>query len=426
MRTPLWTIRPSAGDGELSEDLLWLGDILWSVPQEGRASCESTRASPGRIYDRFLVIPGLREPRLVVPVASNRAAAAAWRQGSNATGRHIRLAKALIGAGFRIGLTQHLLRHRIDVRVPECSSATDLAGLFVEERLREVLGRRDLHVAVNIGRLRMNRKPVIQVLTNTGEVVAYAKLGWNTLTRRLVRNEATVLGGSTSTIARTFDVPSLIFAGQWRGMELLVTSPISPAPGFSGRRTLTLPIAATNEVASIAGLENKTLGESSFFMALRERGALLEGVRAEALTEILGRLIQRYGGSTIAFGSWHGDWAPWNMAWRGDRLFVWDWERSHQHVPLGFDAFHFFFQVARRLRGEGVGAAANEALAHVSTLRQTVSVSRGSEELLLTLYLLTLFFRYEEATGLRARPADDISSALLTEAAARVGLVGPR
>jgi hypothetical protein len=424
MSTPRWTIRRPAGRGEPSDELLWLRDILWGVPQDGRASRRRTPASVRRIHDRFLVIPSLAQPRLVVPLASNRAAAAAWRQGNNATRRHVRFGKALLGVGFRVGLAQQLLRHRITIRVPSCLSAAELAGLVVEEQLREVLGRRDLHMAVNIGRLRMNRKPVMQVLTNTGEVVAYAKLGWDTLTRRLVGNEAAVLGRWLSAHARAFDVPSLIFAGQWRGMELLVTSPVSHTAGFSGRRDLTLPIAATNEVASIAGLERRTLSESSFFLALHERAASLEGSRGEALTEALERIAQRYGASTLAFGSWHGDWTPWNMAWHGDRLFVWDWERGHRHVPVGFDAFHFFFQVARRLRGEGVGAAATESLARVSTLRRAVNISPGSEELLLTLYLLTLFLRYEEATGLRARPADDISSALLAEATARVGLAG--
>jgi hypothetical protein len=419
------TSRPTAGGG-LSDDLLWLGAILWSVTQEGAASRDRAHASPGRVHDRFVVVPGLSRPRLLVPLASNRAAAAAWRQGNNATTRRVRLAKAVLGAGFRFGLAQQVLRHRIHVRVPECPSGTDLAGLLVEERLRQVLGRAELHVAVNIGTLRINRKPVMQVLTDTGEVVAYAKLGWDALTRGLVRNEAARLGHWVKTNASSFDVPSLIFAGQWRGMELLVTSPVSRAAGFSGRRDLTLPLAETNDVANLAGLEYTALTESSFFTALCERTAGLEGTRAEALTQVLGRLADRYGASTLAFGSWHGDWTPWNMAWHRGRLFVWDWERSHQHVPVGFDAMHYLFQVARTMRREGVGPAADASLAHVSTLARALNISRGSEELILMLYLLTLFLRYEESSGFGTRGAKDISWALLTEAAARVDRRRPR
>jgi hypothetical protein len=401
--------------GGPSEELLWLGAILWSVTHDRHRA----HVSAGRVHDRFVVVPGFGRPRLLVPLASNRAAAAAWRQGNNATSHRVRLAKAVLGAGFRFGLAQQVLRQRIRVRVPECPPGTDLARLLVGERLREVLGRRDLHVAVNIGTVRINRKPVMQVLTDTGEVVAYAKLGWDALTRGLVSNEAAILGRWSRTNASTFDVPSLIFAGQWRGMELLVTSPVSRAPGFSGRRDLKLPIAETNAVANLAGLEHTTLTESAYFTALRDRAAGLEGTRAEVLAQILGTLAERWGASPLAFGAWHGDWAPWNMAWHRGRLFVWDWERSHQHVPVGFDALHYFFQVART-RGAGVGAAAETSLAHVSTFARALDVARGSEELLLTLYLLTLVLRYEEGGGLRARGAKDISWALLAEAAARV------
>jgi hypothetical protein len=420
MRTELWTTLdlPEAGRAP-SDVLLWLGDILWGGRQDEETSRDRSRPSARRIYERFLVIPDSRRPRLLVPLASNRAAAAAWRQGNNATTRRIRLAKALLGVGFRVGLAQQLLRDRLEVRVPEYALPTDLAGLLVEERLREVLGRRDLHVAVNVGTPRMNRKPLIQVLTDTGEVVAYAKLGWDDLTRRLVRNEVRVLGQSIAN-ARSFDVPSLLFAGQWRGMELLVSSPVSHVAGFAGRRDLNLPVTATNEVAGLTGIERKTLSESSFFTGLCERAAMLAGSRAKAIADVLGSLAQRYEASTLTFGSWHGDWAPWNMAWHEGRLFVWDWERSHQHVPVGFDALHFSFQVARRVRGKGVDAAANESLVHISSHSEALNVSRGSEELLLTLYLLTLLLRYEEASGLGARAADDISSGLLEEASARV------
>ena len=196
--------------------------------------------------------------------------------------------------------------------------------------------------------------------------------------------------------------------------------------GFSGRRDLSLPIPETNDVANLAGLEHWTLTDSSFFTALRERTSGLGSSHAEAFSQVLGRIAERYGASTLAFGSWHGDWAPWNMAWHRGRLFVWDWERSHQHVPVGFDALHYFFQVARTMRREGVRAAADASLAHVSTLSRALNVSRGSEELVLTLYLLTLFLRYEEGGGLRAQGATDISWALLAEAAARVDRWRPR
>jgi hypothetical protein len=43
----------------------------------------------------------------------------------------------------------------------------------------------------------------------------------------------------------------------------------------------------------------------------------------------------------VRFGSWHGDWGPWNMAWAGERVRLWDWERFTRGVPYGFDALHY-------------------------------------------------------------------------------------
>ena len=50
----------------------------------------------------------------------------------------------------------------------------------------------------------------------------------------------------------------------------------------------------------------------------------------------------------LAFGAWHGDWTPWNMASTAGGLLVWDWERFATGVPVGFDALHYWLQIERR------------------------------------------------------------------------------
>ena len=52
-----------------------------------------------------------------------------------------------------------------------------------------------------------------------------------------------------------------------------------------------------------------------------------------------------FGDEEMEFGGWHGDWTPWNNArFDPDRIVLWDWERSGQPAPLGFDAIHYRFQ----------------------------------------------------------------------------------
>ena len=96
----------------------------------------------------------------------------------------------------------------------------------------------------------------------------------------------------------------------------------------------TVPAAAAYELAEQAGTPSGPVGDSSYLARLRHR------VDTEVATEgraVLSRALHHMdvhrADIALGFGRWHGDWAPWNMGWRGDRLQVWDWERSCTDVP---------------------------------------------------------------------------------------------
>jgi len=61
--------------------------------------------------------------------------------------------------------------------------------------------------------------------------------------------------------------------------------------------------------------------------------------------------VRRAGDIVFRYGSWHGDWAPWNMANLAESLLVWDWERFATGVPMGFDAVHHELQ--KRIQSTG-------------------------------------------------------------------------
>ena len=46
------------------------------------------------------------------------------------------------------------------------------------------------------------------------------------------------------------------------------------------------------------------------------------------LAKALDRLTTVFGDLVLRYGSWHGDWTPWNMAVLEDTLLVWDWSGS--------------------------------------------------------------------------------------------------
>jgi hypothetical protein len=64
----------------------------------------------------------------------------------------------------------------------------------------------------------------------------------------------------------------------------------------------------------------------------------------ERLAEVVERIGAAYGADELEFGAWHGDWAPWNMAWHRGRVQLWDWERYDPDVPAGLDFVHYRLQ----------------------------------------------------------------------------------
>ena len=57
-------------------------------------------------------------------------------------------------------------------------------------------------------------------------------------------------------------------------------------------------------------------------------------------------ILQRYTGTEVEFGFYHGDFTPWNMFVENEQLFVFDWEYARQTYPKGLDRYHFLTQTA--------------------------------------------------------------------------------
>ena len=134
---------------------------------------------------------------------------------------------------------------------------------------------------------------------------------------------------------------------------------------------------------------------------------------AAALDGTLERL-EGLAGTRLVFGTWHGDWGPWNLRATPGRLLVWDWERSADRVPLGFDLLHFGYQTALQGLGQPPATAAatgrDRAAPHLAELGQRPGVA----ELLCDLYLLERLCRAAEAevSAVTGRP-DTVGAALL-------------
>lgn len=389
-----------SGNGLPTPGLDWACRLLWSGSDHVRATRGQRTLPAGfRLAEAYLPLPRAASPRLLVPLGSARAAAAALSRNHDATSRKSRLAKAGLGAGLRLGLAQRLLPDRVQVAVAEGIAGDELRRSLLTEELREVFGRRDLYLAVILGTPRPNRKPVLQVLSRTGEVLGYVKAAWNDLTRNLVRNEAGVLAELGRRPRGSFTAPRLLHHGPWGGLELLAASPLPHTVRPREAQVFEPPLSVIREVAALPGVSEARLAESPYWAGVRAR---LEA-RATALAggpDPLGPIVEhvenRFGRTVLRFGAWHGDFTPWNMARLDDGIFVWDWERSGP-APVGLDLLHFLFQSVCRFEGRKPARSVEICRERTPGLLSLLDVPAGSESALWSVYRMELLFRYDEA-----------------------------
>jgi hypothetical protein len=395
----------------VAPELAWLAEVLWGpTPEVELVVGAEPEAAPAA--QRWGALPDLARPRVLVPLASNRAAAEAVRQYSDGMTQRARLAKAAVGLALRSGALPWWLRRRGRV----VAAAGPAQGSLLGDHVPAALGRSDLAAAIVLGPVRPNRKPVVQLIGRDGRPVGYMKVGWNDLTRRLVRAEADTLRRLAGAHPRGFTAPDLLHQGRWQGLDITIGSALPHRLLRRGRRYALPPVAVSREIAALGGVEETTLGASRWWAGLPQRLAPVRRAMADksaTLEATMERLAARTS-TRLAFGTWHGDWGPWNLRATPGRLLVWDWERSADGVPLGFDLLHFGYQTALQGLGQPPAVAAatarDRAAPHLAALGQR----SGVEELLCDLYLLERLCRAAEAeaSAVTGRP-DTVGAALL-------------
>jgi hypothetical protein len=351
--------------------------LLWPPP---------STAVPARTGSAdLLVLPSLRDPRLLVP-AGRRAGAAAVRRYGEPGSVRARLGRRALGLALASGAGPVLLRDRLRIRVP--AGAPDL-----EAYLSGQLGT-DVLLSLHLGAARANRKPVLQLLTRDGRTVAYAKVGITPLTSRLVQAERAALDQVEAARLATVTAPRARHLGRWQGLDVLI---LSALPVWQARRPLAggQLSAAMAEVAGLAREPAERLADGRYLRGLTARlAAAPTSADRAALRSELTELARQHGQSELTLGAWHGDWTPWNMACTADGLLLWDWERFAAGVPTGFDALHY------RLQSDVVSTHADPAPAATALVERApdllapLGVGPAEARLTALLYLAELSTRY--------------------------------
>lgn len=348
---------------------------------------------PGALQWWALPSPG--RVRLLVPVGGSGASVMLNRHDSGGRGR----ARALVARAVRSGLAPRLPVPRLHLDPATSSTAaTSGGGGALEQLLREVVGEH-AGIGLLLGPPRPNRKPVLQVFGPGGDVLAFVKVGTDPATVALVKQEATHLAQVSSAGLTLVEPPTVLASTAFAGLELLVLAPLVSSQRSGRDPRAAPPLAAMAEVAGSQGTSTSALQSSPFWRGVVDRvAALPAGPVKDELGGLVHAVQARYGARAVVMGSWHGDWAPWNMGREGDRVQVWDWERYSADVPWGLDLVH---HLAQRVRHASAQVQQQEE-ALLADLPEALAASgehgRAQDaDLLLLSYLLTIGLRFTTA-----------------------------
>jgi hypothetical protein len=378
------TLPTAAPAGERARYLDAVSAVLWPAPAAVAVGGRRQRRERGGRAEEYLVLPHASRPKLVVPVARRAAAAAVGGFNAGRSRRALVLSGPL-SLALRAGLGRAFVPGRLLVRHP----AETLRGY-----LSEVLGQ-EVFLSFSLGPPRANQKPVAQLIGRRGDIVGYAKIGINDLTRALVEHEAAALALLAGAGTRAVTVPAVRHLGHWRDASVLLLDPLPawrrPPVRTAGR----LLSDAMTEVAAVTGLTTAPLAASPYLEGLGAGLAAL-GERGEPFHAVLRLAADRAGGTELAFGAWHGDWTRSNVAPRGSTVLAWDWERFAAGVPAGFDALHYHLQQAIYVSRRPPRAAAGELVSGAATLLAPFGdqARPAAARLVAVLYLAELAHRY--------------------------------
>lgn len=366
------------------ENLYDIATILW--PNSSISTNSSKFIGSNSHSLEYGVLPSLDSPRLLVPLSPSRATFNAIRNyKASATGASLIKIKILALAG-KIGLAK-TFASRITI-------SNRYNGIDIHCSL---LFSYPISLALYVGPSRAVQKPVLQILSPDGNTVAFAKIAVNDLTEKLIRNEVRSIGIVESAHLSSLVAPRIIDSRRWNERSTIVQEAISP--GKSMHQLMKILPSATRQLSEVAGSEQTEWRASPYRRNLLERLQTLSSMALRSqLVELVGIFDQKMNRRLVSFGSWHGDWSPWNMTTTkdGHQVVAWDWEHFDTGVPIGFDAIHFDISRLVVISGYSPAEAFNRIFQdeHVSLTAATIPKDKITATIYL--YILEIVTRYLE------------------------------
>lgn len=338
----------------------------------------------------YFVAPAGRRPRILVPRAVKRADRMFVRHGGGL------LERAVWDAwrrGQRSGLTG---------RLPVTRLVVDATPDGIESYLAAALAQ-PVSIGVLLGPPRANRKPVLQIFAADGATIGFAKVAMSELTRELQATEAAALQRLQGMTTSTFRSPRVLHHGTWNDLSILVQEALGSAQ--SRQAPVEPPLDVMVEIAAAAGISSATLtGDPYLDEVAPQPGDDWLGIDVSALRRLHDRIADPADGRPLAFGSWHGDFGPWNMGRDGATIEVWDWERFSTRVPVGLDAAHYRAQVSLA-KEESPESSWPRMVRDVEAVLAASGIDTSDATRVAACYLLAICARYRHDAGDAPTPA---------------------
>ncbi len=364
--------------GHASALLLDSARAVWPEPASLALTRDVKVAGDG-VRD-YVVLPTLRSPRWLLPVDAP-CAAAALTTPETSLARQV--AARLFTWTHRAGLTRRLPFGRLRVQ-----SSDESLMATVSARLGA-----DVAVAIRLGSWEHARSLTLRAFADDGRTRAFGKVGLDRVGCAAVRAEKGGLARVAGLDLPFLTHPEVLHHFDWRGLEVLLVSPLVAPAGETRRRDM--PVEAMGQLANAVGPRRGTLSTSEWLRGVRHRIREVADPRVRGpLDSVLGRLEEGSTGVELPFGCWHGDWTPWNMAWSGPRVLLWDWEHFAEDVPLGFDHVHYLAQRLRQTAGTGPAEERAWFAQSAEVLDRRLGLTETQRAVLLAAYLLEVNLRY--------------------------------
>lgn len=314
----------------------------------------------------YAVVPGFSNPRWIVPLKSRQVSSSSLKL-YNPAKLYAKVRKEAISVLSRIGLGRLLMQNRLVIVKKtaghDCDNTRGLHNL-----LSEVLGRKDIEIALSTGTPGYYRKVTAQVMAPDGKILAYAKLADTDQTKKLVEQEANILRRLKGLNMLSADIPRILHFSPWGQETILVQSnvrkPYSHRPENFNDNLITFLSELFGKSATL-----QTLGETASLVQLEDNIKKLKGRITKdweyRLAKSLEIIHKNIADQKIPLGICHGDFTPFNIYIGRSSLSVFDWEYAKEESIPFWDLFHFIIQ-ANALRKRFKPSSLLEAIAELT------------------------------------------------------------